>query len=50
MKLIIILALAGLVWLAWVWTRRPSPKRTTARTWPPGRGKAGLKPRVAPRV
>ena len=49
MKLFIIIVLMGLVGLAWVWPKKLAWKRTTARAWPAGRGKTGLKPKLAPR-
>jgi hypothetical protein len=48
MKLFIIIVLMGLVGLAWVWPKKPAWKRMPARTWPAGRGKTGLKPKLAP--
>ena len=50
MKLLIFIVLMCLVGLAWVWTKQPGLKRTTARTWPAGRGRAGLKPMLGPRL
>jgi len=49
MKLFIIIVLMCLAGLAWVWPRKVGLKRTTARTWPSGRGRASLKPKLAPR-
>ena len=50
MKLFIIIVLMCLVGLAWVWPKKLGLKRPTARTWPVGRGKMGLKPKLAPRL
>jgi hypothetical protein len=50
MKLFIIILLMGLIGLAWGWPKKLGLKRTTARTWPSGRGKPGLKPKLAPRL
>ena len=50
MKLFIIIVLMCLAGLAWVWPKKPGLKRTTARTWPAGRGKTGLKPKLADQV
>ena len=49
MKILIIIVLMGLG-LAWVWPKKVGLKRTTARSWPAGRGKTGLKPKLAPRL
>ena len=50
MKLFIIIVLMCLAGLAWIWPKKPGLKRTTDRTWPTGRGRAGLKPKLAPRL
>ena len=50
MKLFIIIALMCLAGLAWVWPKKVGLKRTTARTWPSSRGRAGFKPKLAPRL
>ena len=49
MKFLIIVVLVCLAGLA-LWPKKPGWKRTPARTWPAGRGKNGLKPRLAPRL
>jgi hypothetical protein len=50
MKLLIIIVLMSLAGLAWVWPKKVGFKRTTARTWPAGRGRTSLKPKLAPRL
>jgi hypothetical protein len=49
MKVFIIISLAGMVGLAWLWLKRPSLKGTS-RTWPTSRGKTGAKPKVPARL
>jgi hypothetical protein len=49
MTLFIIIVVMWFVWLAWVWPKKPSWKRTTAGAWPAHRGKTGLKHKLASR-
>ena len=42
-SILVIIALFSLVALAWFWPRNTGLRHTTARTWPAGRGKAGLR-------
>jgi len=49
MKLFIIIVLMCLAGLA-LWPKKPGLKRTTARTWPAGGGRTGLKSKLAPRL
>jgi hypothetical protein len=46
MKTLIFLALMGLVALALLWPKKSGQKRMPARTWPAGRRKLGLKPKL----
>lgn len=46
MNVFIIIALAGLVALAWLWLKKPALKRAPARAWPASRGKLGAKPKL----
>jgi hypothetical protein len=48
MNVFIIIALVGILALAWVWPKeKKSLKRTTARTWPAGRSRLAVKPKPA---
>jgi len=46
MDVFVIIALAGLVALAWLWQRKPAVKGAPARAWPAPRGKTGAEPRL----
>jgi len=44
MNVFVIIALAGLVALAWLWHKKPVLKGAPARAWPASRGNTGAKP------
>jgi hypothetical protein len=48
MNVFVIIAVVGLVVLAWLWSKKSDLKRTTARTWPASRGKTVAKSKLAP--
>jgi len=46
MNVFVIIALAGLVALAWLWHKKPVLKGAPARAWPASRGNTGAKPKL----